>query len=147
MAGQICPIFERKDEDNLTLIGAWMLHPINLKIVPDEANFMEIRHVGPMLSSYLKKEQCRQVPNKEVNVGNGVVFQNGAFIIGINHKAPNEKGGIPKVDCNYILKSNNGVAILIRENFNNNPIKDAVEVKPTNDETKSNDKKWWQFWK
>jgi hypothetical protein len=48
MAGQICPIFERETEENINLIGAWMQHPVNLKIVPDSANFMEIGHIAPI---------------------------------------------------------------------------------------------------
>lgn len=38
-----------------------MLFPINLEIVPDSANFMEIGHVGPMLSSFIKNESHRQI--------------------------------------------------------------------------------------
>lgn len=146
MAGQICPIFEKKEGDNLSLIGAWMLHPVNLKIIPDEANFMELRHIGPMLSSYIKKEPCRQVENKETNVGNGVVFLGGAFIMGHDNKAPNEKGAISNLDCLYILKSNNGVAILIREKLQNIPVTNTSSTKPIV-EKKNTNGKWWQFWK
>jgi len=115
MAGQICPIFERETEEKINLIGAWMQHPINLKIVPDEANFMEIGHVAPMLSAFIRNEECREVPNNETDVGRGCKFISGAFIMGATHPAPNERGGRSGKDCEYAMKQNDGVTILVRE--------------------------------
>ena len=114
MSGQICPIFERKDEENITLIGAWMQHPINMKIVPDEVNFMEIGHIGPMLSAFIRNEKCKEVPNDETDVGHGCKFVSGAFIMGVDHPAPNETGGRPGRDYEYVMKVNDGIIICVR---------------------------------
>lgn len=119
MAGQVCPIFEQAEGDKLSLIGTWLQFPQNLEIVPDEVNFMEIGHVAPMLSAYLRREPTRRVNNDEVHVGNGVEFAGGAFIMGASNKAPNELGAVPGVDFEYILKMNNGIPILIRSSLAN----------------------------
>ncbi|MBU2430290.1 MAG: hypothetical protein KKH99_06315, partial [Proteobacteria bacterium] len=127
MAGQICPIFERLSDDTITIIGAWMQHPINIQIIPDEYNFIEIQHISPILSSYLKNELCRSIPNDSTNVGRGCRFETGAFIMGCNHPAPNEKGGIYGRDFEYKMKDNQGVTILVREKISENPLTTNVQ--------------------
>lgn len=89
MAGQICPIFERGIGENINLIGAWMQHPVNLKIVHDEANFLEIGHIAPMLSAFIKNENCREVSNDSTDVGRGCKFLSGVFIMGVEYPASN----------------------------------------------------------
>jgi hypothetical protein len=144
MAGQICPIFERETEEKIVLIGAWMQHPVNLKIVPDEANFLELGHIASMLSTFIRNEKCREVPNHETDVGRGCKFISGAFIMGAQHPAPNEPGGRPEKDCKYVMKQNDGVIILIRES------KKTVSRSPESKSAKNElslRKCWWQFWK
>ena len=136
MAGQICPIFECEAEEKINLIGAWMQHSINLKIVPDEANFIEIEHIAPMLSAFIRNEECREVPNKETDVGHGCKFISGAFVMGEEHPAPNERGGRPGKDCEYVMKQNDGVTILVREYSSGGSKYSSPDRKA-----------WWQFWK
>lgn len=139
MAGEICPIFERTSDEEINLIGAWMLHPVNLDVIPDSYNFLEIGHIGPMLSKFVRNEPCREIPNRATEVGNGCKFLHGAFIMGHNHPSPNEPGGEPGVFYNYDMKQNDGVIILVR---------DKIDANDTVSESKSvPEKKWWQFWK
>lgn len=152
MSGQICPIFERENEEKINLVGAWMQHPINLKIVPDEANFLEIGHIAPMLSAFIRNEACREVPNSEIDIGRGCKFISGAFIIGENHSAPNEKGGLPEKDYEYYMKQNDGVVILVREkksNYKSNkpPKTNPIKSNSFTEQDHKNEKKWWQFWR
>ena len=144
MADQICPIFERETGEKINLIGAWMQHPVNLTIVPDEANFLEIGHIAPVLSAFIRNEKCREVPNHETDVGRGCKFISGAFIMGAQHPAPNEPGGRPKKDCEYVMKQNEGVIILVRES------KTTVSRPQESTNSKNEptlEKRWWQFWK
>lgn len=143
MAGEICPIFERESEEKINLIGVWMQHPINLKTMPDELNFLEVGHIAPMLSSYIRNEPCRQVPNESVEVGRGCKFLGGAFIMGSQQPAPTEPGGRPGVDCNYSMKQNGGVVILVREKLS---LENDQGVGPSEGEV-AGKKRWWQFWK
>lgn len=115
MGREICPIFNRDDGEKITLVGAWMMHPVNLKIVPDYINFMELGHIGPMAASYFRNEPHRQVPNSETDVGRGCRFVGGSFLMGHDHPAPNEKGGSPGVEFDYAMKDNGGVTICVRE--------------------------------
>ena len=115
MAGQICAIFERETESKIKLIGAWMQFPQNLEIVPDMANFLEIGHIAPMLSNYIRNEPYHIVPNDSTDVGNGCKFIAGAFVMGQNNIAPNKNGGRPNIDYKYVMKQNGGITILVRE--------------------------------
>ena len=144
MAGQICPIFERETEEKINLIGAWMQHPVNLKIVPDAANFMEIGHIAPTLSAFIRNEVCREVPNRETDAGRGCRFISGAFIMGAKHPAPNERGGRPGKDCEYVMKENDGVIILVREYTSG--VSRAPNSSGSENESATR-KSWWQFWK
>ncbi len=137
MHGEICPIFERSDSENISLIGTWMLHPINLEVVPDSANFMELGHIAPMASSYFENEPYRQIPNEETDVGNGCKFIGGAFLMGHDHPAPNEECGKKGEAYKYVMKDNDGVTILVREKI-------ADSAPPS---IQPDGKKWWQFWK
>lgn len=115
MAGQICPVFESGIDEIINLVGVWMEYPVNLKTMPDAANFLELGHIAPMLSAYIKNESCRIVSNETTDVGHGCKFLGGAFIMGNNHPAPNENGGYPGVDFNYFMKENEGITILVRD--------------------------------
>ncbi len=116
MAGEICPIFERSEQDHerIDLIGAWMLHPQNLRILPEGMMFAELGHIAPMAAAFFRKEKHRKVPNKLTDVGNGCEFQNGAFVMGDRHAAPNEPNGAPGKHFDYVMKNNGGTIILIR---------------------------------
>ena len=136
MPGDICPIFERKDGDEITLVGAWMQHPVNLRIVPDSANFLELGHIGPMVASYFKNEPYRQISNDETDVGRGCKFVGGAFMMGHDHPSPNEAGGQPEIEFEYLMKDNDGVTVCVRE-------RRAGRERSSQGEQR----KWWQFWK
>ena len=137
MSGEICPIFERVDGENITLIGAWMLHPVNLEVVSDDVNFLELGHIAPMAASYFENEPYRQVANEETDVGNGCKFIGGAFLMGHDHPAPNEVGGENGEEYEYAMKDNGGVTILVRTKIS--------DSSPPS--TPPAEKKWWQFWK
>jgi len=137
MSRQICPLFDRSHGEKITLVGAWMMHPVNLQLVPDSANFMELGHIGPMAASYFRNESHRQIPNDETDVGNGCVFIGGAFMMGSAHHAPNEAGGLPGIDFVYVMKDNNGITICVREQRSS-----GGASTPGTEE-----RKWWQFWK
>lgn len=115
MAGEMCPLFERTGGDRITLIGAWMLHPVNLDIVPDSANFIELGHIGPMVAKYVRDEPCRQVNNDAIDLGRSCKFLGGAFLMGHAHPAPNEVEGTPGSAFDYEMKDNDGITICIRE--------------------------------
>ena len=134
MPGQLCPIFERENDEKLNLIGVWLEFPENLNIVPDEVNFLELAHIGPMLSKYLKKEKCKKIKNDETDIGRGCKFIGGGFIMGVIHPAPNEVNGKPGKDWEYEMTQNNGITICVREQL-------------LGSSPKVNRKQWWQFWK
>ena len=116
MAGEICPIFERSEQDNetISLVGAWILHPQNLRILPEGMMFGELGHIAPMAAAFFKNENYRTVSNKRTDVGNGCEFQNGAFVMGEQHAAPNEPNGASGKQYDYLMKNNGGTIILVR---------------------------------
>lgn len=136
MGREICPLFDRDDGEKITLVGAWMLHPVNLHIVPDSANFLELGHMGPMAASYFKNEPHRLVPNNKTDLGSGCKFIGGAFVMGADHPAPNEAGGRPGNVFEYVMKNNGGITICVRERKHAN-----ARASP-----KGEKRKWWQFW-
>jgi hypothetical protein len=109
----ICPIFDRCERDKITLVGAWMMHPVNFETMPSGIRFT-LGHVGPMLARYFGDEPYRQIPNAVSDVGRGCRFVGGAFWMGHNHPAPNERGGRPGIEFEYVLKRNAGTTICVR---------------------------------
>jgi len=112
MPGEVCPIFERMDDETVTLIGAWMLHPVNQEISPDFAMYPELGHVRPILEGFFTNEKFRKIPNVSVSLGRGCGFEGGSFLMGKDYPAPNEPTG---KEYHYYMKENGGVVICVRE--------------------------------
>ena len=116
MPGDICPIFQRSegDPENITLIGAWMMHPQNMGIMPRDLAYRDAGHIAPMLASYTQNKPHRRINNERTDVGNGCAFEHGAFIMGESHPAPNEPGGAAGSRFTYEMRRNGDAIILVR---------------------------------
>jgi hypothetical protein len=68
MNWDICPIFDRRERETITLVGAWMMHPMNLQTMPSDISF-SLGHIGPMLARYFGDEPYRQIPNDVIDLG------------------------------------------------------------------------------
>src|SRR5262245_38798134 len=111
MSWQICPIFDRRDRHNITLVGAWIMHSVDAGRVSGNKSFQTLGHIGPMLERYFVNEPYRQIPNRVSDVGRGCRFVGGTFWMGHDHPAPNERGGQPGIAFEYVIKENAGTTI------------------------------------
>ncbi len=107
---EFCPIY---DSSTSKPIGIWAQFPQNIHIEGLLETEM-MQHARSMRNAFAS-DTTRQVANDETDVGNGVVFMDGAFIMLGNNKAPNEDLRDRKSQATYVLRNHDGVAVLWRE--------------------------------
>lgn len=109
---QACPIF-KKDGERLSLIGVWLQFPQNVDILPTSVLFADLGdNIGAMAARYIETEEWHRIENTETECENGVKFVAGAFLMGTGNNAPNRDRDR---DAKYILRDQDGIAILVRE--------------------------------
>jgi hypothetical protein len=113
MNWEICPIFDRCEPGRITLVGAWMMHPMTAETMPNGIS-STLGHIGPMLARYFGDEPYREIPNGVIDMGKRCRFVGGVFWMGHDHPAPNESGGRPGIEFEYVIKRNAGTTICVR---------------------------------
>jgi len=106
-ARSVCPIFNEES----SFIGLWALNKSFSVSVGSLAELMSLAE--PTLQALTKNPQ-RRVPNDSTEVGNGVRFDGGVFIMINDEKAPNEEIVNQDFEKAYILIDQYGIQCLIR---------------------------------
>lgn len=107
MAASVCPIF---DEES-SFIGIWALNP---NFEPSLGTLAELMSLADPTLQALTKRPYRRVSNQNTDVGNGVRFEGGVFLMVGESQAPNEELGRPDSEIAYALINHHGIACLTR---------------------------------
>lgn len=116
---EYCPIFERKD-GALRSIGLWALDSDSLeKCIAvyknsgqiDSILTRDLKDLAQPTLEFLLRAKTRRVPNTAVDLGHGVRFENGVFVMIDTFPAPNEENNPA---TRYVLQVQDGVAMLKR---------------------------------
>jgi|GEM_PF-6050506 len=145
----VCPIFD----EETAFIGCWAL---NKNFKPTKGSLIELLSLAEPTLKVFSMNPPRRVNNKSVDVGNGVRFDGGVFLMIKDELAPSEE--LERSGKNaYALINQSGIACLIRCKRSDTRINKPPQTQPLiNKNTASNDhdlppqtadKKWWQFWK
>jgi hypothetical protein len=162
MPAAFCPIFDEK----LAFIGLWALDPATIQ---DTARVeADLRGLASPTLNALQKMSHRQVRNASVEVGNGVRFEGGTFMMVQDQRAPNEELGRPESTKAYLVIGYQGVSCLTRVERSDPRVKippappapaserlDRVEpgagnvpaADPRVGRGSEPRRNWWQFWK
>jgi hypothetical protein len=107
MTSSICPIFDEQKR----FIGLWAQ---NENFFPSFGSLAELASLAEPTLQALTKLPQRRISNNSIEVGNGVRFEKGAFIMINNEKAPNEELTSPESENAYVLVDYLGIACLER---------------------------------
>ena len=107
MAARVCPIFDEQSK----FIGLWALNP---DFQASLGTLGELMSLAEPLLTALSKFPQRRVLNDSVEVGNGVHFQGGVFVMIEDNRAPNEELSRPNSSVAYVLIGLAGIACLMR---------------------------------
>lgn len=107
MAQSICPIFDEASK----FIGVWAL---NRNFQPSLGALGELMSLAQPTLKAFNGHPHRRVFNESVDVGNGVRFEGGVFVMIGSEEAPNEKRANSKTA--YVLIDMQGIACLMRTN-------------------------------
>jgi hypothetical protein len=103
----MCPIFD----EQTAFIGIWAL---NRSFTPSLGTLAELVSLAEPTLRALTKLPQRRIPNGRTEVGNGVQFLGGVFVMVKDERAPNEELASPESDKAYVLFDHNGIACLKR---------------------------------
>jgi hypothetical protein len=107
MAASVCPIFDEKSG----FIGIWAL---NRNFSPSLGTLGELMSLAEPTLQALTTLPQRRIPNDATEVGNGVRFEGGVFVMVKEARAPNEDLAHPESDIAYVLFDHYGIASLKR---------------------------------
>ncbi len=107
MAGSVCPIFNEES----SFIGLWALDKSFNASLGSLAELMSLAE--PTLQALTNNSQ-RRIPNNSTEVGNGVRFDAGVFVMINEEKAPNEELANHDSERAYVLIEHYGIACLKR---------------------------------
>ncbi|EKU96348.1 putative low-complexity protein [Leptolyngbya sp. PCC 7375] len=107
MAASICTIFDEQQ----SFIGIWAIDP---NFAPSIGSLAELLWLAEPTLEAFTTNPYRRVPNKHVEVGNGVHFEDGAFFMLEDYAAPNEALSNPNSDIAYALINYQGVECLVQ---------------------------------
>jgi len=107
MAGSLCPIFNEESG----FIGLWALNKSFNTSLGSLAELMSLAE--PTLQALTNNPQ-RRIPNNSTEVGNGVRFDGGVFVMIKDEKAPNEELANHDSEKAYVLIDHSGIACLKR---------------------------------
>jgi hypothetical protein len=107
MPASVCPIFDEQS----AFIGIWALDRNFHASFGTLAELMSLAE--PTLKALAALPQ-RRILNESVDVGNGVRFEGGVFVMLNEEKAPNEELSRPNSQIAYVLIDNRGIACLMR---------------------------------
>ena len=102
----VCPIFD----ESKSFIGCWAL---NKDFQPTFGTLAELMSLAKPTLTAFSKNPPRIVDNNSIDVGNGVRFDGGIFLMIKDNLAPNEEL-FESTDKAYVLIDVHGIACLIR---------------------------------
>jgi hypothetical protein len=142
----ICPIF---NEDQ-GFIGCWAL---NKNFEPTLGTLSELMSLAEPTLRAFSMNPTRRVDNASVDVGNGVRFENGVFLMIKDELAPSEELARSEKSA-FALIDHHGIPCLIRCARTDSRINAPPATKPPSCRASppatspaSGNKQWWKFWK
>lgn len=144
----VCPIF---NEDQ-GFIGCWALKK---HFEPTLGSLSELMSLAEPTYRAYSMNPPRRIDNTSVDVGNGVRFENGVFLMIKEELAPNEELTRTNKKA-YVLVSQLGIPCLVRCSRTDSRVKTPPATQPSGGPSASEPqpvtltpgkKHWWQFWK
>lgn len=107
MAASVCPIFDEESG----FIGIWAF---DKSFKPTHGTLGELMSLAEPTLQALTKLPQRRIPNDATEVGNGVRFEGGVFVMVSSERAPSEELANPESESAYVLFDHYGIACLKR---------------------------------